>query len=50
MKPVFKWSILEAHPEDGLEGGMALYGNGFGNYKQDIMARVHYMPEDVFYG
>ena len=33
------------HPENGREGGIALYGSRFGNYQQNIHARVHYMPE-----
>ena len=36
---------IESHPEEGLEGGLALYGKGFGNFRQNILARVHYMPE-----
>ena len=39
---------IEARPSGGHEGGAALYGNGFGNYEQDILVRVHYMPEEVF--
>ena len=38
---------LETHPENGRNSGLALYGSGFGNYKQDILVRVHYMPEDT---
>lgn len=41
---------FEAHPENGREGGLALYGSGFGNYKQDILVRVHYMPEGTVHG
>ena len=29
------------------DGGLALYGSGFGNYNQNIHARIHYMPEDL---
>lgn len=38
---------FEEHPKDGHEGGLALYGSGFGNYKQNIQVRVHYMPGDL---
>ena len=41
---------FEARSENGNNGGLALYGRGFGNYQQDIQVRVHYMPEDTFYG
>jgi predicted transcriptional regulator len=41
---------IEAHPVDGHEGGLALYGKNFGNYDQDILVRVHYMPEEVVNG
>ncbi len=36
---------IESHPEEGREGGLALYGPKFGNYNQNIQAIVHYMPE-----
>lgn len=39
---------IEARPLEGHKGGVALFGNGFGNYEQDILVRVHYMPEEVF--
>ena len=41
---------LEAHPKEGSEGGLAVFGSGFGNYRQDIHARVHYMPEEILNG
>lgn len=41
---------FECHPESGCEGGLALYGNNFGNYRQNIHARVHYMPEETLNG
>lgn len=28
------------------QGGIVLYGSGFGNYNQDIMVRVHYVTND----
>lgn len=34
----------------GGEGGFALYGDHFGNYKQNIKARVHYMPKEDEHG
>ncbi len=37
---------FEARPLDGHNGGFAIYGGGFGNYKQNIHVRVHYMPEE----
>ncbi len=37
---------FEAHPRDGYAGGIALYGSSFGNYKQNIEVRVHYMPNN----
>ncbi len=38
---------IETHPENGqTSGGLALYGKHFGNYNQDILAIVHYMPEE----
>ena len=39
---------FEVRPENRYTGGLALYGAGFGNYRQDIIARVHYMPEGVW--
>ena len=41
---------FESRPLNGREGGLALYGSGFGNYKQDILARIHYMPEESIHG
>ena len=41
---------FECHPVSGHEGGIALYGANFGNYKQNIHARVHYMPEEPING
>ncbi len=38
---------FSCHPENGHEGGLALYGSNFGNYKQNIHVRVHYEPEDT---
>ena len=35
---------FETRPEEGAEGGLALYGNEFGIYKQNILARIHYTP------
>ncbi|MBR2260063.1 MAG: helix-turn-helix domain-containing protein [Blautia sp.] len=35
---------FESRPKDGHTGGLALYGSGFGNYKQDIHVRIHYSP------
>ena len=32
--------------DDGGDG-IALFGSGFGNYNQDIMVRIHSMPEEV---
>ena len=41
---------FEVHPREGREGGFAIYGEGFGNYKQGIQARIHYMPEEIING
>ena len=41
---------FEVHPRDGRNAGLALYGDGFGNYHQNIRARVHYMPEEIVNG
>ena len=38
---------FEAHPQDGHSGGIALYGSRFGDYQQNIHARIHYMPEET---
>ena len=35
---------FETHPEEGAEGGFAIYGKEFGIYKQNILARIHYIP------
>ena len=39
---------IETHPFEGHDGGVAIYGSSFGNYKQNIQAIVHYVPEDLF--
>ena len=41
---------FEVHPRDGRNAGLALYGDSFGNYHQNIRARVHYMPEEMVNG
>lgn len=41
---------FEARPREGREAGLALYGKQFGNYHHDILARIHYMPEEVVNG
>lgn len=41
---------FEVHNQDGHNGGFALFGENFGNYKQGIHARIHYMPEDILNG
>ena len=41
---------FEVASPEGADGGMALYGTNFGNYKQSIRARVHYMPEEAWHG
>lgn len=30
----------------GEGGGLALYGRSFGNYRQNIRARIHYISKD----
>ncbi len=38
-----QWSLRIAVAEDAAHiGGMTLYGQGFGNYNQDIMVRLYY--------
>ena len=37
---------LETRPGKLHHGGCAIFGSGFGNYHQDIVVRVHYMPSD----
>ena len=41
---------FEAHPRDGREGGLSLFGDHFGNYNQNIQVRVHYMPKERYDG
>ena len=41
---------FEVHNKDGHNGGIALFGENFGNYKQGIHARIHYMPEEIING
>lgn len=41
---------FEVHDQDGHSGGFALFGENFGNYKQGIHARIHYMPEEIVNG
>ncbi|MBQ9064365.1 MAG: helix-turn-helix domain-containing protein [Blautia sp.] len=51
------WSFLDENGEmklrfevlstEDYSGGIALYGSRFGNYSQNIHARVHYMPEEL---
>lgn len=36
---------IETHSSDEHPGGVALYGNRFGNYNQNIQVIVHSMPE-----
>lgn len=39
------WSLRIGVKADAVHrGGMSLYGNGFGNYSQDIMFKVYYEP------
>ena len=35
---------IETHPAPEGDGGAALYGSGFGNYSQHMIARVHWVP------
>ncbi len=37
---------IETHPSGERNGGVALYGDNFGNYSQNIQAIVHYTAED----
>ena len=41
---------FEVHNQNGHNGGFALFGENFGNYKQGIHARIHYMPEEILNG
>ena len=36
---------FECHEDTEEKGGIALYGSKFGNYQQNIHARIHYNPE-----
>lgn len=38
---------FQTHETAKYKGGLALYGKGFGNYKQDIRVQVHYMPDET---
>ena len=39
---------IESHPSEEHPGGIALYGDRFGNYNQNIQVIVHYMPDEQF--
>ena len=38
---------IETHTSGEHPGGVALYGNRFGNYNQNIQVIVHYMPDEL---
>ena len=44
------WTEIHNKKYDMIFAGLALYGDGFGNYHQNIRARVHYMPEEIVNG
>ena len=39
---------IESHPSEEHPGGIALYGDRFGNYNQNIQVIVHSMPDEQY--